>query len=766
LGGPFIYPNDYHQRPSIADALDMLTGKSESRLTISPMEAVETLKFFSKKGVQYHGQDVDFPEIGKYNRALFLVNGLGGKSHLPDPKPKSRKITKAITIFAELARGNLEREWARRAAVNCAILSLRREGREGIKQQGILNLLAQADKHGDPVAAYNLWLLQDHTVDNQSRLWRSAKAGFAPALMALARQNPDERLESCRRAAQIGYLPAKFSYLQSSRITRKQFETVAEPCFVSDPICVDLLHAQLEDQNLDPAQCLPPRQPVAFDITGKTPLSEKQPSEGKPSYELLRRIAKAIATYHKQHPHGRLNPNTIYWSNDEILFCPADDRSDTRFGFYADNDVANGCEPTTGSDVFSFAILANGLLFRRELLTGPGKWGSLPVFGFASIGGRPIIPKNLGAAIRSIIRCCWASDPTHRPPMSKVVTALPTDWLDLKPASVPKRPGPLMRGIVAADVVPFLDAWSQYGTCRRAKGPKGERLFVVCHPAGPKQPGNAEWEAYFHPFLDARHPCLMPIAGYSQTGRESPEGLMVACELEPDATLAQLMGKTMPTEQANHSMTETQICVIVLGLVCGLRQLHSLGLAHLSLSPGNIFVNGRDQVRIGSYFSGSMGANEWIAKPEKTRRSIYTAPELRDGLEVKDPKKADIFALSFIIYELLTGFRIEGTTGAQDQRPVIRLDMNRVVSGLLRRGWSTNPDVRPTIEEYFNELNKIQFHIFLDIDAIELGYRFDEWAELRKPGPMAPPNPAADQGRPPAKPPAKPAAAPRGKSGR
>jgi serine/threonine protein kinase len=574
--------------------------------------------------------------------------------------------------------------------------------------------------------------------------------------VTLARQSPEERFVFCKRAAQIGYLPAKFSYSYYSRIASQQFGTVAEPCFVSDPVCFDLLEAQLEDQNLDPALCLPPRQLIAFDATGKAPLSAKQPGEGRQSYELLRKVAVAIAAHYEQRPHGRLNPDTIYWSNDDVSFCPPDYLFDTKFDFYADNDVANGCEPTTSSDVFSFAILAYGLLFRRELLTGrPDRWGGLPVFGFASIGGRPIIPKNLGPTIRSIIRCCWASDPTHRPPMSKVVPALPGDWLDLKPASIPMRPGPLMREFAAGETIRFPDAWSGYGTCRCVKGQKAtRRLLVVCHPVGPKQPGNFEWEAHFHAFLDTSHPCLMAIAGHSRTG--PPDGPTVVCELEPDATLAQLMGKTVETQRANHAMTETQMCVIVLGLVCGLRQLHSLGFAHLNLSPGNIYVNGTEKVRIGSYFSSSLEANGWIKAPEE-RGSIYKAPEL--GREVKDPKKADIFALSFIIYELLTRGNIEGKTEAEGERPEIPLDMNRVVSGLLRRGWSTNPGVRPTIEEFFNELNKIQFHIFLGVDDIELGCRINEWAELRKPGPVVPP---ADQGKPPAK----PATGPKGKGGR
>jgi hypothetical protein len=419
LGGPFICPNDYHHQHSIAETLDMLTRKSQTHLTINPMDALQALKSFNKLGVKCNRPEQDLLGLREYNRALFLVNGLGSKSHVPDPKSKSHKIAKAIDIFCKLANSDLDLEWVRRAAVNCAALLMRREGLPGINDGVGLALLSRADDAHDPVAADNLWLLFVDA-DDPNRLRRSALAGFAPALMTLARQSPEERFVFCKWAAQIGYLPAKFSYSYYSRIASQQFRMVAEPCFVSDPVCFDLFKAQLEDQNLDPALCLPPRQWVPFDAAGKAPLSEKQPGEGRPSYELLRKVTVTIAAHYEQRPHGRLNPDAIYWSNDDVSFCPPDYMFDTKFDFYADNDVANGCEPTTSSDVFSFAILAYGLLFRRELLTGrPDRWGSLPVFGFASIGGRPIIPKNLGPTIRSIIRCCWASDPTHRPPNSE-----------------------------------------------------------------------------------------------------------------------------------------------------------------------------------------------------------------------------------------------------------------------------------------------------------------------------------------------------------
>jgi hypothetical protein len=76
-----------------------------------------------------------------------------------------------------------------------------------------------------------------------------------------------------------------------------------------------------------------------------------------------------------------------------------------------------------------------------------------------------------------------------------------------------------MQEIVPPDMIPFLNAWCEYGTCRRVKKQKGKPLLVFYHRVGPKQLGNLEWEADFHPFLDTSHPCLMLIAGYPKTGR-------------------------------------------------------------------------------------------------------------------------------------------------------------------------------------------------------------------------------------------------------
>jgi serine/threonine protein kinase len=97
----------------------------------------------------------------------------------------------------------------------------------------------------------------------------------------------------------------------------------------------------------------------------------------------------------------------------------------------------------------------------------------------------------------------------------------------------------------------------------------------------------------------------------------------------------------------------------------------------------------------------------------KVNPRIYTAPEFYD--ETDCDEKADVLSFWLILCEIVVGqpafspelsmIRLVAKV-AKGERAEIPATVERFVAGLIRRGWSSNPAVRPLFREIFEELRR------------------------------------------------------------
>lgn len=91
-------------------------------------------------------------------------------------------------------------------------------------------------------------------------------------------------------------------------------------------------------------------------------------------------------------------------------------------------------------------------------------------------------------------------------------------------------------------------------------------------------------------------------------------------------------------------------------------------LVHGDLSPRQILVSSRGQVKVSDFGQGSV--RDLASRVRSRDRLAYTAPEVACGYNA-DPR-ADVFSLGVILHEMLVGPRFARTTSTQEALAMVR----------------------------------------------------------------------------------------------
>ena len=109
-------------------------------------------------------------------------------------------------------------------------------------------------------------------------------------------------------------------------------------------------------------------------------------------------------------------------------------------------------------------------------------------------------------------------------------------------------------------------------------------------------------------------------------------------------------------KNVNKYMDEQVISNIIMQICYGLKEIHASEIIHRDLSPDNIFIDDKNNIKIGDFgISIEFKENETnndIAKDELAGKTKYMAPEISQGKKYNF--KVDTYALGCIIYELFT----------------------------------------------------------------------------------------------------------------
>lgn len=147
-----------------------------------------------------------------------------------------------------------------------------------------------------------------------------------------------------------------------------------------------------------------------------------------------------------------------------------------------------------------------------------------------------------------------------------------------------------------------------------------------------------------------------------------------ACQIEPmtnavgyDVYLLSPYKRSLERFFRKNTMTHLAAVNLGLDICASLAVCRQAGYLYADLKPGNIFISGENEYRIGDLGFLKLDSLEYASLPDKYR-SAYTAPELSDPLCAIN-QTIDIYAAGLILYQAYNG----GSLPFEDQAPAEEL---------------------------------------------------------------------------------------------
>jgi hypothetical protein len=226
-----------------------------------------------------------------------------------------------------------------------------------------------------------------------------------------------------------------------------------------------------------------------------------------------------------------------------------------------------------------------------------------------------------------------------------------------------------------------------------------------------------------------RYACILEMKGYFLPGKTSESGII--SEYVGGGSLSDVF---QSIENVRDWWTPTQKVIVILGIVLGMKYIHSKDILHRDLRPENILFDDDRYVRI----AGLRSSRLFDISSSMTRRggSLYLAPELESG---HYGKSADVYSFGLILFEILSGVRVCACSKSpkntfielrEGWRPVIPEIISKVCRELIEKCWSEDVTSRPSFEEIWETIEGSEFILVDDIDRYEID-RFIQWTANR-----------------------------------
>lgn len=186
------------------------------------------------------------------------------------------------------------------------------------------------------------------------------------------------------------------------------------------------------------------------------------------------------------------------------------------------------------------------------------------------------------------------------------------------------------------------------------------------------------------------------------TSRYKTRCLFIQMEFCDKGTLQQWL------EKRNRSQEDKALVLELFEqIVTGVDYIHSKGLIHRDLKPGNIFLVDEKHIKIGDFGLATALENDGNPRTKYTGTPQYMSPEQKSSL-MEYGKEVDIFALGLILAELLHICKTESekTEFFQLLRNGVFSDdiFNNKEKSLLQKLLSSKPRERPNTSEILKTL--------------------------------------------------------------
>jgi TPR repeat protein/serine/threonine protein kinase len=225
---------------------------------------------------------------------------------------------------------------------------------------------------------------------------------------------------------------------------------------------------------------------------------------------------------------------------------------------------------------------------------------------------------------------------------------------------------------------------------------------------------------------ELQHPLIIGLGQVSRPSSDNREGRM-KIEYASNGSL----GEHFSVLRREGPTLKTKI---VVGIVLGMRFIHSRNIIHCNLSPSNILFDSNWYIRL-SNFSHSVYFNP--NNPPKGyaeySHAHYSAPECFDPNGYTPA--IDVFSFGLILYEFVVGFPAISSELSAAQAmykisvhgpPVIPQNVDSNVRTLISACLAMRPKKRPTFDDILERFRNMKYELFgrVNVKTIE---RFVEW---------------------------------------
>jgi serine/threonine protein kinase len=218
-----------------------------------------------------------------------------------------------------------------------------------------------------------------------------------------------------------------------------------------------------------------------------------------------------------------------------------------------------------------------------------------------------------------------------------------------------------------------------------------------------------------------KHPSILEIIGWCLPTGDCQQARL-ATEFMSNGSVEDAL-KLCRSGNPPDFWTHENIAKIIVGVLHGMKYMHSQSIIHRGVRPSNLFLDESIRVRIGDF--GTARFEDCGSKSvSDVGRICYMAPEAASG---DVPTKAfDVFSFGLILYELLTGESVFPRSGnrlqiatmqAEGIRPEIPNWIHPLIAEIIRKCWSGNPTERPTFEWIYDCLKQNLFPFFHDVSG-------------------------------------------------
>jgi serine/threonine protein kinase len=171
-------------------------------------------------------------------------------------------------------------------------------------------------------------------------------------------------------------------------------------------------------------------------------------------------------------------------------------------------------------------------------------------------------------------------------------------------------------------------------------------------------------------------------------------------------------------------MDDTEIAIVVCGVVWGLMFLHANGVLHRDVKPVNILLDEVGYPQIGD-LSTSRLMDLNITQTVGVGTPMYMAPEMYEDYEYTTA--VGMFSFGMILYEVVVRRSVFSPTlsrlvllkkiKANDERAEMPTSMNGTIRQIIKSCWARDPDDRLAADEVNALFERMEYKLTPQVDV-------------------------------------------------